>query len=117
MSYFLRYTDTASEDLERGTSINASDFQGSAEEAAEMFGCDVDMIEVINGSYCQVLNGLCGYELSAETLEDAIEEVRESNKQFAFVGRPVIFLGRYSSDSNYVADGECFIPYKIEIEL
>ena len=50
-------------------------------------------------------------------LEDAIEEVNESNKQFAFVGRPVIFSGRYSSDSNYVADGECFIPYKIEIEL
>ena len=117
MSYFLRYTDTASEDIERGTSINASDFSGSVEEAAEMFGCDVDMIEVINGSYCQVLNGLCGYELSADNLDDAIEEVSSSKKQFAFVGRPVIFSGRYSSDSNYVADGECFIPYKVEIEL
>ena len=117
MSYFLRYTNIANEDLERGTSINASDFQGSIEDAAEMFGCDVDMIKMINGSYCQVLNGLCGYELSAESLEDAIEEVNESNKQFAFVGRPVIFAGRYSSDSNYVADGECFIPYNIEIEL
>ena len=117
MSYFLRYTDTATEDLERSTSINASDFCGSIEEAAAMFGCEVDMIELINGSYCQVLNGLCGYELSAESLEDAIEEVNESSKQFAFVGRPVIFSGRYSSDSNYVADGDCFIPYKIEIEL
>lgn len=117
MAYFLRYTDTASEDLERGTSINASDFIGSAEEAAEMFGCDVDSIELIKGSYCQVLNGLCGYELESDNLKDAIDEVMEGNKQFSFVGRPVIFKGRYSSDSNFVADGECFVPHSIEIEL
>ena len=117
MSYFLRYTDTAKKDLKRGTSINASDFSGSKEEAAKMFGCDKENIKIIKGSYCQVLDGLCGYLLDAETLEDAIEEVKNTNKQFSFVGRPVIFLGRYSSDSNYVADGECFIPYKIEIEL
>lgn len=38
-------------------------------------------------------------------------------KQFAFVGKPVIFKGRYASDSDYVADGDLFIPISIEIEL
>ena len=119
MKYFLRYTNTANEDLERGTSVNASDLdvnEISKEDAAAMFGCDEEMIEEVNGCWFQILNGICGYELEAETIEEAIEEAA-TEKQFAFVGRPVIFSGRYSSDSNYVADGECFIPYNIEIEL
>lgn len=115
--YFLRYTNTAKKDLERGTSINASDFCGSKKEAAQLFSCNESMIKIVKGSYCQVLNGLCGYELESETLEEAIEEAKAVNKQFSYVGRPVIYKGRYSSDSNYVADGDCFIPYSIEARL
>lgn len=117
MSYFLRYTNTAVKDLKRGTSIHASDFCGSKKEAAEMFGCDKESVKLIKGSYCQVLDGLCGYLLEAETLEDAIEEVEITNKQFSFVGRPVIFKGRYSEDSNLVPDGDLFVPFSVEIEL
>lgn len=120
MKYFLRYTDTATEDLERGTSVNASDLdvnETSKECAASMFGCDEDMIKEINGCWFQILDGLCGYELESETIEDAIEEASRIEKQFAFVGKPVIFKGRYASDSDYVADGDLFIPISIEIEL
>ena len=77
MKYFLRYTNTANEDLERGTSINASDLnvnEFAKEDAAVMFGCDEEMIEEVNGCWYQILDGLCGYELESESLEDAIEE-------------------------------------------
>jgi hypothetical protein len=119
MTYFLRYTNTANEDLERATSVNASDLdanQISKEDAASMFGCDEDMIDEVDGCWFQILNGICGYELESETLEDAIEEAA-TEKQFSFVGRPVIFYGKYASDSEYVADGDLFIPISIEIEL
>lgn len=92
--YFLRFTDTAKEDLERGTSINASDDNNN-----------------------EILNGLCGYLLEANNLEDAIKEANEGIYQFSFVGKPVIFKGIYSDDSNKVADGDLFIPISIESEL
>lgn len=118
--YYLRFTNTATEDLERGTSVNASDLnvnEISKEDASSMFGCEIESIEEVNGSWFQILDGICGYELESETLEDAIEEVSERNFQFSFVGRPVIFKGKYASGSNYVADGDLFIPISIEIEL
>jgi len=120
MSYFLRYTNTANEDLERGTSVNASDLdvnEISKSDAASMFGCEAEMIEEVNGCWFQILNGLCGYQLEADTIEDAIEEAKEAKRQFAFVGKPVIFKGKYSSDSDYVADGDLFIPLSIVLVL
>lgn len=118
--YYLRFTNTATEDLERGTSVNASDLnvnEISKEDAASMFGCEEDSIEEVNGCWFQILDGICGYELESETLEDAIEEVNERNFQFSFVGRPVIFKGKNSSDTNFVADGDLFTPHSVEIEL
>lgn len=94
IQYFLRFTDTAEGDLERGTSINASD-EGNHE----------------------ILDGLCGYLLESETIEEAIEEVENGVYQFSFVGRPVIFKGVYSQDSSKVADGDCFNPISIEKEF
>ena len=94
MVYFLRFTDTAEEDLKRGTSINASD----------------------NGRH-QILSGLCGYLLDAYNEEDAIEEIQNGIWQFSFVGKAVLFEGKYSQDSNLVADGDLFIPFKIVCEV
>jgi len=120
MTYFLRYTNTATKDLKRGTSLHCSDLEVSEvsrEDAAAAFGCDKSEVKKVNGLWCQVLDGLCGYLLEADTLEDAIEEVEENERQFSFVGRPVIFSGKYSQDSELVPDGDLFIPFKIEIEL
>lgn len=120
MAYFLRFTETANEDLERGTSIHASDLSindYTIEQASEIFGCDVDMVGEFNDCHCQILAGICGYTLNAETLEEAIEEIEENDYQFSFVGQAVIFKGRYSSDSDLVPDGDLFAPYSIEKEL
>jgi hypothetical protein len=120
MSYFVRFTNTATEDLNRGTSVNASDLNAneiSKEDAAAMFGCDESSIEEVDGCWFQILDGICGYELDADNLEDAIEEVKDNKYQFEFVGRPVIFKGEYASDSKYVADGILFNAESIEIEL
>jgi len=88
--YFLRFTNTPYEDLERGTSIHASD----------------------DGNH-QILDGLCGYYLESDNLEDAIDEVKNQEWQFSFVGKPVIFEGKVSSEDNLVPDGDLFYPYKI----
>lgn len=118
--YFLRFTETAQNDLERGTSIHASDLSSkdfTAQQAAEIFGCDVDMVGEFNGTHCQILDGICGYMLQAETLEEAIEEVRDNSYQFEFVGSAVIFTGRYSNDSDLIPDGDLFVPWTIEVVL
>ena len=120
MAYFLRITDTAEQDLQRGTSIHASDLSiknFTIEQASEIFGCNVDSIGEFNGCYCQILDGICGYMLSAETLEEAIEEVEENPNRFQFVGKRVIFTGRYSNDADFVTDGDLFVPYSIAKEL
>lgn len=120
MAYFLRFTETAQNDLERGTSIHASDLSVndfSAEQAAGIFGCDVDSVGEFNGCHCQILDGICGYTLSAETLEEAIEEVETKSWQFEFIGKAVIFTGRYSNDSDLIPDGDLFVPYSIAKEF
>jgi hypothetical protein len=94
MNYFLRFTDNPNSDLERGTSIHASDDGENT-----------------------ILDGLCGYLLEAESLEEAIEEAKDGQWQFDFVGTPVIFKGKYSQESNLVPDGDLFIPISIEAVL
>jgi hypothetical protein len=118
--YYLRFTNTATEDLERGTSIHCSDLdvnEITKSDAAEMFGCEETSIDVFNNTWAHVLDGLCGYALEAKTLDDAIEEVNERTFQFDFVGRPVIFKGRISNEDNLIPDGDLFIAHSIEIEL
>ena len=120
MAYFLRFTETAQNDLERGTSIHSSDLSikdYTKEQAAEIFGCDVDMVGEFNNNHCHVLDGICGYMLQAETLEEAIEEVEENSYQFENIGKAVIFKGRYSNDADLVPDGDLFVPYSIAKEL
>lgn len=113
--FFLRFTDTANEDLQRGTSLNNSGLDSSSniESVAELFGCDTDSVELLNGLYVQVLDGLCGYQLESDSLGDAIEEVNGNYWQFSDIGKAVIFTGKYSSDSNFVADGDLFTPKSI----
>lgn len=93
--YFLRFTDTAEEDLKRGTSIHAHD-EGGKET---------------------ILDGLCGYMLESDNIEDAIEEVEEGSFQLSFVGRPVIFAGKVAAEDHLVPDGDLFIPFRIEKKL
>lgn len=120
MAYFLRFTNTAQKDLQRGTSLHFSDLQASAvskSRAAELFGCETSELKKVNGVWCQVLDGLCGYQLQASTIEEAIEEVEEGGYQFDFVGRPVIFSGKYSQNSDLVPDGDLFHAFSIAKEL
>jgi len=117
MAYYLRFTETAEQDLERGTSIHSSDLSVNdftTEQAANYFGCDIEAVGEFNGCYCQILDGICGYELQAETLEDAIEEVNSNQYQFSSIGKAVIYSGRYSSQNVLVPDGDLFYPFSIQ---
>ena len=90
--FFLRYTTTANEDLERNASYHGSGMsqnEAKINEIASAFGCaETDIVLLDNGihskgvanndmCYFQKLVGLCGFELDAETLEEAIEEANE----------------------------------------
>ena len=84
-----------------------------------MLDCDKDEIKVIDGFYVQMLDGLCGFELEAETLEEAIEEVKEGLEepkspfhQYSQLGGGAIFKG-VLTDSE-VPDGDNFHPISIE---
>ena len=117
MSYFLRFTNTPEADLERGTSLHLSDFRkGEIKKSklAEMFGCEKSDIVVYEGLLCQSLDGLCGYELEADNLGDAIDEVNEGKFQFADIGKAVIYKGVTSSDTDMIPDGDLFTPISIE---
>lgn len=94
MELFLRFTDTANEDIERGTSIHASDDDNH-----------------------EILNGLCGYALESTNIEDAIDEIKDGLWQFSFVGKAVLFEGVYSQESDNVPDGDLFTPIKIITEV
>ncbi len=68
--------------------------------------------------YAEVIDGLNGYKLDAETLSDAIEEIEEGKYQFDDVGRPVIYVGRYSErGSDQTADGDAFYPVRIAYDV
>ena len=95
MKYFLRFTNTAQEDLKRGTSIHGQE--------------DSDNFEV--------LNGLCGYALEASTIEDAIDEIQNGIYQFSYIGKAILFEGKMSKDCNLVPDGDLFIPKSIICEV
>lgn len=86
MKFFLRFTPTPDLDLERGTSYHETPWdedERTIEEVAEACDCPVDSIEAFDfrgrgvNTYMQALGGLCGFELEAQTLEDAIKEAED----------------------------------------
>lgn len=85
--YFLRFTENPEADLERGQSYHYDD--------------DGNKYEV---------GGLCGFELEAETLEEAIEEVKEFSWNYVYNFKSMgdiacIFTGE---DVDTVPDGDVF---------
>ena len=122
MAFFVRFTTDAKIDLERGQSFHSTSFKKGEikkKKLAEMLGCDKDDINVIDGLYVQLLEGLCGFELEAETLEEAIEEVEDAIEspnspfhQYSQLGRGAIFKGTLTDSE--VPDGDNFHPISIE---
>ena len=96
MKYFLRFTDTATEDLERGTSL----------------------LDLPSLDEPEILEGLCGFSfcdaeeidhniLSAEEIEN---KVRMYQKNVWYTGKPVLFKGEYIKQNN---EGVIFKPIEI----
>ena len=117
MTYFLRYTENANADLERNESLHASGLNEkdcSIEDVAAMFDCDVDEIELLanglysngieNGAMCffQVIDGLCGFELEGERLEEAIKEAENFRYNSVYNSEDMnswcIYEGKYNDD-------------------
>ena len=122
MAFFVRFTTNAKLDLERGQSFHSTGFKKGEikkKRLAEMLDCDKGDIEVIDGLYVQLLEGLCGFELEAETLEEAIEEVEEALEepkspfhQYSQLRVVAIFKGELTNSD--VPDGDNFRPVSIE---
>ena len=101
--YFLRFTNTPEADLERGTSVHAGAGvdECSKEQMAEMFNCDEEDVIEINGMWHQVLDGLCGYQMEATTLEEAIEEAVNAAARRVFT-----YLNNYSQMQTDLEDDD-----------
>ena len=118
-TYFLRFTQNPEQDIERGTSAHYSDLkvnETDQENAASLFGAEVEEIQDIEGYWCHVLDGLCGFQLQADTLEAAIEEVKDFEHNSVYSMQTMgdiatIFSGVYS---NEVPEGCVFYPKKLE---
>ena len=119
MAYFLRYTETANEDLNRNASFHASglnESDASIEDVAAMFDCDEDEITMLDNGiynnnianedfcYFQKLDGLCGFELESTNLEDAKKEIENHNFNSVYNsesmnGLSVIFEGLFIAEN------------------
>lgn len=131
MAFYLRYTENPVEDLLRGVSYHASGMSvedTTIEKMAASFDCDEEDIVKLdwglymkgksdgNMCYFQELNGLCGFELESETLEDAIEEAKEFEHDFVYNSSNEnwsIFEGDYTGDC---PEGELFSPVQISYD-
>jgi hypothetical protein len=118
--YFCRVTKISKLDLERKTSVHytgldADDY--SLNEASEILDIDIDDLIEVEGNICEVLDGLCGYEMESETENEAIEELQEfiESEYIPFDNSYEwhIFEGELSGES--LPDGVLFIPSKIII--
>lgn len=83
MAYFLRYTENPEIDLKYNTSYHQND-------------CNEDV----------KLDGLCAFELEAETLEEAIEEAKDH--EFSYV-----YSFDTMGDIAHIFEGE-FVDYEEE---
>ena len=98
MSYFLRFTDTANEDLERGTSL-----------------LDLPSLDTP-----QKLDGLCGYciyedeeiEYNLVSKEEIEEKINMYKQNTYYPGEAVIFQGDYI-EQNPNGEGVIFTPNSI----
>jgi MinD-like ATPase involved in chromosome partitioning or flagellar assembly len=106
--YFARVTKNPKKDLKRGTSLHFSD---EKEGNRKLDGNEI----VVDGYICTVLKGLCGYEMEAETIEEAIEELEElKNSSYIPFDNTFewhIFEGEEISE--YLPDGNLFYPINI----
>jgi hypothetical protein len=124
---FIRSTNDAEKDLQGGYSYHQSDYkagtidfleegQTEIEFVASIFHCDIDDIEIAEDEYyVQVLEGLCGYALESDNLDDAIEEIDNmilEKMQGINVDNIHIFEGR-EIFSNNVVEGTLFIATRI----
>ena len=90
--FFLRYTNSPEEDLNRNASFHASGISkddSTIESMSEAFDCDEESIVLLdNGLYAngipdgdvcyfQKLDGLCGFQLESNNLDDAINEAHK----------------------------------------
>ena len=97
MTYFLRFTDTANEDLERGTSL----------------------LDLPSLKKPVDLDGLCGYSFCGfEEMEYILSEseidakVKMYQNNIWYTGTPVIFAGEYVNQ-NVNGEGVIFKPISI----
>lgn len=138
MAYFIRFVGSdanAQADLERGYSFREYQFFMSDEDAresdfVEYYGVDADTIESFEVSsgepfgfdagvttlYGFALDGLCGFQSDAETLEEAIEEAKTRSYNGGYWPWVAVYTGRYCGQADG-GDGDLFVPQTLEMVI
>lgn len=112
-TYFLRFTSTAEADLRRNVSYHSTGIRkedATKKEVAEMLDCNVSAIKVLKGYYVQELNGLCAFEVEADSIEEAEESVEQYQNRYQYGESWAIFSGVYRGDC---PEGCTFLATKI----
>jgi len=105
MSYFVRFTETAEEDIKRGYSYHATPY-GVEDKNLLLETVEEEDIEEINGSLLVKLNGLCCFEIEANTEEEAVaycnsklfNEVIERKGNMGLTDTYCLIEGNYTGD-------------------
>ena len=112
MALFFRLTSEPKKDLADGHSYHQSDRHNAKE--AHKDGAEIHFFRSTK-SWAIKIDGLCGFQLEAENLHEAIEEIREkfSNRMDVYnIFHPhAIFSGFCSAES--IPDGDVFHPEEI----
>ena len=115
-SYYLRYTVAPHGDRKRGTSYHDVDAEVDG-------GMATNGLRKVGGRWLQPIGGLCGYQLGARNIRDAIDEVKggislETGMSLDYFGalpgdRSALFVGKEPRSHVDVHDGEVFTPVKV----
>lgn len=115
MTYFLRFTETAETDMLRNQSVHATDAKDIS-EAVEWYGLETeDYVVIEDGTVCQKIDGICGFELESDDISEAKEEVENGDWGIYDTSMPfAIFTGDHAD--SYLPDGDTFVAETIAYE-
>ena len=112
MALYLRYTENPTDDLARNTSYHDLGFYQGEDAEIDAGHEGKPNVEVFDGRYAEVIGGLCGYLMQAETLEDAIAEVKANPGNFPYVSPETstwaVYEGTDPQINNTFGDGDIF---------
>jgi hypothetical protein len=117
MELFIRFTNEVEKDFERKNSFHLTPYDKDDFDVETMLqNLDIDEDELVvldNGRYATIINGLCGFFLESDNLNDAQEEIKDNwNTYNGYNDMPYVIFEGETTDGD-CPDGDTFFPLNI----